>query len=225
MSVDRPPKSIVWKDRPKSRKVSKIQTVSTVHRTTRLEPPTEDTTSNTAPQSNDGDNADAVEEEQTQPEPTIQIQAVQPSEPPRRRPRLPWPYGSGLPGFGAYRKRSWHNSSDEEQEDDITRDETPALNEDAESPNIDHEHQAKGSGTELPELIKDDESSDDDIEHRGTGKMSSDPKSSKSTWHFDMCPKASSSESNPADNELIPNEATKTIRSTSLTSSKTSTTL
>jgi hypothetical protein len=27
MSVDRPPKSIVWKDRPKSRKVSKIRTV------------------------------------------------------------------------------------------------------------------------------------------------------------------------------------------------------
>ena len=29
ISVDRPPKSIVWKDRPKSRKVSKIRMVST----------------------------------------------------------------------------------------------------------------------------------------------------------------------------------------------------
>ncbi len=66
MSVDRPPKSIVWKDRPQSRKVSKIRTVSTIHRTTRLEPPTEDTTSNTAPQPNDGDTAGAVEEEQAQ---------------------------------------------------------------------------------------------------------------------------------------------------------------
>jgi hypothetical protein len=37
MSVDRPPKSLVWKDRHKSRKVSKIQIVSTIHRTTRLE--------------------------------------------------------------------------------------------------------------------------------------------------------------------------------------------
>ena len=37
MSVDRPPKSLVWKDRPKSGKVSKIRTVSTIHRTTRLE--------------------------------------------------------------------------------------------------------------------------------------------------------------------------------------------
>ena len=68
MSFDRPPKSIVWKDRPKSRKVSKIRTVSTKHRTTRLEPPTEDTTSNIAPQANDGDTAVAVEEEQAQPE-------------------------------------------------------------------------------------------------------------------------------------------------------------
>ena len=37
---------------------------------------------------------------------------------------------------------------------------------------------------------------------RGTGKMSSDPKSSESTWHFD----ASGRDSNPADNEPIPNE-------------------
>ena len=80
MSVDRPPKSIVWKDRPKSRKVSKIRTVSTIYRTTRLEPPTEGTTSNTAPQANDGDTAVTVEEEQAQPEPTIQVQAVQPNE-------------------------------------------------------------------------------------------------------------------------------------------------
>ncbi len=62
------------------------------------------------------------------------------------------------------------------------------------------------SGNELPELIKDDESSDDDKEHRGTGKMCSEPKSSESTWDFDMCPDASSSDSNPADNEPIPNE-------------------
>ena len=36
--------------------------------------------------------------------------------------------------------------------------------------------------------------------------MSSDPKSSESPWHFDMCPDAGSSDSNPADNQSIPNE-------------------
>ena len=85
---------LVLKDRPKSRKVSKIRTVSNIHRTTRLEPPTEDTTSNTAV---------AVEEEQAQPEPAVPAQAVQPPVPARGRSRHPWPYGSGMPGFGAYR--------------------------------------------------------------------------------------------------------------------------
>jgi hypothetical protein len=70
MSVDRPPKSLVWKDRPKSRKVSKIRTVSTIYRTTRLEPPTEDTTNDAAPQPNVSDTAAAVDEEQAPPEPT-----------------------------------------------------------------------------------------------------------------------------------------------------------
>jgi hypothetical protein len=42
MSVERPPKSIIWKDRQQSRKVSKIRTVSTIHQTTKVEPLTTD---------------------------------------------------------------------------------------------------------------------------------------------------------------------------------------
>ncbi len=214
MSVDRPPMSIVWKDRPKYRKVSKIRTVSTIHRTTRLEPPTEDTTSNTAPQANDGDTAVAVEK-QAQPEPMIQDQAAQPPVPARRRSRRTWPYGSGMPGFGAYHGTSWHDSDSEENEEWDKHDDPPRL---APTPNAQEnpapiartskrcrETEARSSN-EPPELIKDDESSDDDNEHRATGKMSSDPKSSESTWHFDMCLDLSSSDSNPADNEPITND-------------------
>ena len=51
-----------------------------------------------------------------------------------------------------------------------------------------------------------DESSDGDNEHRVTGKRSSDPKSSEPIWHFDMFPDLSSSDTNPADNELIKNQ-------------------
>ena len=39
--------------------------------------------------------------------------------------------------------------------------------------------------------------------------MSSEPKSSESTWHFDMCPDLSSSDSDPADKEPITNERNK----------------
>jgi hypothetical protein len=123
MSVTRPPKSLIWKDRPKSRKVSKIRTVSTIHRTTRLEPPTEDTTSNTAPQANDGDSAVAVEEEQAQPEPMIQDQSAQA----RRKSRRTWPYGSEMPGFGACRGTSWHDSDSEEHEERDEHDDSPPL--------------------------------------------------------------------------------------------------
>jgi len=41
MSVDRPPKSITWKNKLQSRKVSKIRTVSTIHRTTKAPAPSE----------------------------------------------------------------------------------------------------------------------------------------------------------------------------------------
>jgi hypothetical protein len=140
MSVDRPPKSLVWKDRPKSRKVSKIRTVSTIHRTTRLEPTTEDTTSDTAPQPNVGDAAgavaeepaphpnvgdaaDAVEEEQAPSEPTskptIPIETVQPPAPARKKARMVWPCGSGLPGFGRYRGTKLHDFEAEEQDEHI----------------------------------------------------------------------------------------------------------
>ena len=44
MPVERPPKSIIWKGNPKARKVSKIRTVSTIHRTTKAQPPAADGT-------------------------------------------------------------------------------------------------------------------------------------------------------------------------------------
>ena len=100
MSVDRPPKSIVWKDRPKSRKVSKIRTVSTIHRTTRMEPPTEDTTSNTAPQ------PPRVQSRRNKRSPSHRSQYS--PVPASRRSRLPWPHGSGLPGFERYTGKKWY---------------------------------------------------------------------------------------------------------------------
>ena len=116
--VGRPPSQVhSRKDRPKSRKVSKIRTVSTIHRTTKVVPPTKDNTGNATPQANDGDTEVTAEGEQAQPEPMNQDQAVQPPVPGRRRPRRPWPYGSRMPGFGAYRGASWHDSGSEEHEE------------------------------------------------------------------------------------------------------------
>jgi hypothetical protein len=119
MSVDRLSKSIVWKDRPQSRKVSNIRTVSTIHRTTRLEPPTEDTTSDAAPQPNVGDTTTgAVEEEQAPSEPPIPVEAVQlPVPPARKKSKMVWPRGSGLPGFGRYRGTKWYDFETEEQDE------------------------------------------------------------------------------------------------------------
>jgi hypothetical protein len=121
-SAATPPKSLVWKDRPKSRKVSQIRTVPTIHRTTRLEPPTEDTTSDTAPQPNVGDAAGSTVSEEPAPseppsEPPTQVEAVQPPVQARKRTKLPWPHGSGLPGFGAYTGKKWYNSDTEEQDE------------------------------------------------------------------------------------------------------------
>ena len=57
-------------------------------------------------------------EEQAQPEPAIRVQAAQPPVPAkRRRTKLPWPHGSGLPGFGAYTGKKWYNSDTEEQDE------------------------------------------------------------------------------------------------------------
>ncbi len=89
MSVDRPPKSLVWKDRHKSRKVSKIRTVSTIHRTTRLESPTDDTTDNAAPQPNVSDTAAAVNEEQAPLEPTSEPSPETSIPPEPEQPSVP----------------------------------------------------------------------------------------------------------------------------------------
>ena len=63
------------------------------------------------------------------------------------------------------------------------------------------------SSQNLP--IKDDKSPDDDKEHRGTNKMSSEPESPELPDHLDFRPDTSSSGSNPADYEPIPNERNK----------------
>ncbi len=125
MSVDRPPKSLVWKDRHKSRKVSKIRTVSTIHRTMRMELPTEDTTDDAAPQPNVSNTAAVVNEEQAPPEPTSELSMdtsipqeadVQLPAPVSKKSRMVWPHGSGLPGFGRYRGTKWYDFEPEEQD-------------------------------------------------------------------------------------------------------------
>jgi hypothetical protein len=211
MSVDRPPKSSVWKGRPKSRKVSKIRTVSTIHRTTRLEIPTEDTTNDTAPQPNVGDAAGIVEEEQAPPEPPIPAQNVQPPESARKRAKLPWPHGSGLPGFGAYTGKMWYNSDSEEQDehDDPPLPATTSNTRSFPVPKYRNRHlepESGSSNSKIPGPIKDDKSPGGDREHLGTGKMSSEPESPELPDHFDFRPDTSSSGSNPADHEPIPNE-------------------
>jgi hypothetical protein len=208
MSVDRPPKSLVWKDRPKSRKVSKIRTVSTIYRTTRLELPTEDTTNDAAPQPNVSDTA--VDEEQAPPEPTsdpppetlIPIETVQPPAPARKRTKLSWPHGSGLPGFGAYTGKKWYNSDTEEQ--DENDDPPPRTRRSIPVPKYKDRYSQieSASDSKLPGDINDDKSPGEDREQPGTGKMSQDPESPElpeSEYHFDFRPDTSSEGSNPKD--------------------------
>ncbi len=221
MSIDRPPKSFVWKDRPKSRKVSKIRTVSTIHRTTRLEPPTEDTTNDAAPQPNVSGTADAVEGEQAPSEPTseppIPVETVQPPLPARKKARMVWPRGSGLPGFGSYRGTKWHDFETEEQDEhddpplpaatSNTRRSVPV-------PKYEDRHlePEPTSDSKLPGNVKDDKSPGGDREQPGTGKMNQDPESPElpeSEYHFDFRPDTNSEGSNPADREPIPNERNK----------------
>ena len=177
MSVDRPPKSLVWKDRPKSRKVSKIRTVSTIHRTTRLESPTEDTTNDAAPQPNVSDTAAAADEEQAPPEPisepppetSIPVQAVQPPLPLRKRTKLPWPHGSGLPGFGAYTGKKWYNSDTEEQDEN---DNPPRPRRSITVPKYKdlHSQTQPASDSKLPGDTNDNKSPCEDEDQPGTGR-------------------------------------------------------
>jgi len=55
---------------------------------------------------------------------------------------------------------------------------------------------------EPPELFKDGESSDDSSKHQTIGKISSDPKSCESNWHFGMCPDSNSSDHNSTDSPM-----------------------
>ena len=191
MSVDRPPKSLIWKDRPKSRKVSKIRTVSTIHRTTRLEPPDEDMSSDTAPHPNVGDAAGAVaeeptpqpnvgnasgavEEEQSTSEPTIPLETVQPPAPARKKAGTAWPPRSGAPGYGMHRSRMRYSGTEEQDEHDdpplpattsSTRRSFPV-------PKYEDRHSEPEpiSDSKLPGNIKDDKPPEGDREHHGIGK-------------------------------------------------------
>jgi hypothetical protein len=178
MSIDHPPKSLVWKDRPKSRKVSKIRTISTIHRTTRLQPPTEDTTSDTAPQPNVGDATGAVAEEPAPSETSIPVQAVQPPVPARKRAKLPYLHGSRLPGFGAYTGKKWYNSDTEEQDehDDPPLPATTSNSQGVPVPKCEDRHLEPEpiSGSKPPGNVKDDKPPGGDREHRGIGETNID---------------------------------------------------
>ncbi len=183
MSVDRPPKSLVWKNRPKSRKVSKIRTVSTIHRTTRLEPLTEDTTSDNAPQPNVGDAAGAVSEEpapsEPTSEPTIPVETVQPPAPARKKARMVWPRGSGLSGFGSYRGTKWYDFETEEQ-DEHDDPPLPATTSNTRRsflvPKYEDRHlePEPTSDSKLPGHVKDDKPPGGDREYHGVGKTESE---------------------------------------------------
>ncbi len=196
MSVDRPPKSLVWKDRPKSRKVSKIRTVSTIHRTTRLEPPTEDTTNDAAPQPNVSDSRGANDLSRDCATPCTSEEESENGMASRVRTAR----------FRNYRGTKWYDFETEEQDkhDDPplpattsnTRRSIPV-------PKYEDRHSEPEptSDSKLPGPIKDDKSPGEDSEQPGTGKMSPE-----SEYHFDFRPDTSSEGSNPADREAIPNE-------------------
>jgi hypothetical protein len=210
MSVDRPPKSLVWKDRPKSRKVSKIRTVSTIHRTTRLESPTEDTTNDAAPQPNVSDTEAAVNEEQAPPEPTsepppetsIPLEPEQPSVPARKKAIMKWPPRDGLPGHGMHRGRMYYT----EYEDHVEHHAQPQPRRSFPVPKYKDHHSKteQTSDSKLPGDTSDDKSPGEDTEQPGTGKMSQDPESPElpePEYTFDFRPDTSSKGSNPNDHE------------------------
>ncbi len=123
---------------------------------------------------------------------------------------LQWPYGSGAPGFGIYYGKKWYNSDSEEQ-DEHDDPPLPATTSNTRSFPVpkyrDRPRVAEpSSDSKLPGPIKDNKSPEGDIEHLGTGKMSSEPESPELQDHFDFRPDTSSSGSNPADYEPIPNE-------------------
>jgi hypothetical protein len=138
-------------------------------------------------------------------ETSIPVQAVQPPIPARKRAKLPYPHGSGLPGFGAYTGKKWYNSDTEEQDE---HDEPPlpattsSTRRSFPVPKYEDRHSEPepASDSKPPGPIKDDKSPGGDREQPGTGKMSPE-----SEYHFDFCPDTSSEGSNPADHEPIPN--------------------
>ena len=162
----------------------------------RMEPPTDDTTNDAAPQPSDGDAASAVAEEQVPsippPETEIQAETEQPPVPPRKK-RMIWPRGSGLPGFGRYRGTKWYDMETEELDDtplpattssdpkppgDISDDKqlprrsTRVPKRKGRPPKTEQKSDAKPS-----EPTKDDKSPGGDREQRGDAKISSDNES------------------------------------------------
>jgi hypothetical protein len=196
VSNDRPPKSILWKDRPKSKKVSKIRTVSTMHRTTKVEPPTKDTTGNATPQSNDGDTEVAAEGEKIKSRPrNLQYRQVGDRDDHSHMDRECQASGHTVahPGttLAVKSMRSVPSTTirrTQRQHQMLRIIRLPALAPPNDAVSLKPSLKPRAT-TSPPELVKDGESSDDDSEHQTNGKMSSDPKSSEPNWHFDKCPK------------------------------------
>ena len=213
MSVDRPPKSLVWKDRPKSRKVSKIRTVSTIHRTTRVESNHRSRTRPVIMQRLNRTSAMSRAQRNKRhpsrhPSRRSQyVEAVQPPVPARKRAKLPWPHGSGLPGFGAYTGKEWYNEEQDEHDDPPLPATTSNTRRSIPVPKYEDRHlePEPSSNSKLPGSFKYDKSPGGDRGQLGTGKMSSEPASPESPYHFDFRPDTSSEGSNPPDREPIPN--------------------
>ena len=175
MSVDRPPKSIAWKKKQQSRKVSKIRTVSTIHRTTQVQLPTGSLPAN----GNDSDSEapplveDSSEDDENDEQPDEQSRSPLPDASTILRPWL-----AALIASGAVRS----NLSDDEDPEDQPEVEAQAKPVDSTrivkrcwkshpgEPNpLDVE-----SDDETP-VLEDSESSDDEDEPESIGKASIQP--------------------------------------------------
>ena len=130
------------------------------------------------------------------PETETPAETTQPPIPPRKKARMIWPRGSGLPGFGRYRGTKWYDMETEGQDE----------HDDSSLP-------ASTSNTRrsIPVPTKDDKSPGSDREQHGDAKMSSEPTSPDppASDFFDFRPDPSSEGSNPTDYEPMPEERNK----------------
>ena len=135
---------------------------------------------------------------------------------------MEWPYGSGALGFGRYRGTKWYISDIEEHDDPPLPATTSNTRRSFPVPKYHERHLElePTSDSKLPGTVKDDKPPGGDREHHGIGETNfdkkkryleikvflSEPKSPELSDHFDFRPDTSSSGSNPADHQPIPNE-------------------